>query len=286
MPESTQLWWDALRAIALVNIAAWAWAAWSLVRRSSALDPVERRLCAWQRALSAGYVAGCAWRSFVPVFDVPRLVMVDSWLSSVAIGRSVATVAELCFVAQWALLLHQVSSGAQHRQGLWVSRLLVPMIVLAELCSWHSVLSLSNLGHVMEESLWGLAAALWVASVVPVLRAARGAQRALLALWCVAGAVYAAYMFQVDVPMYWARWLGEGAAGRVPLDLEAGAIDAATRRLVSHRWEDWQGEATWMTLYFSVAVWLSIALVHAPRLGRQAAHAPQQRYLQAYQPLR
>jgi hypothetical protein len=34
--------------------------------------------------------------------------------------------------------------------------------------------------------------------------------------------------------------------------------------VVSHRWQDWQNEVAWMSLYFSVAVWLSIALVHAP----------------------
>jgi hypothetical protein len=36
--------------------------------------------------------------------------------------------------------------------------------------------------------------------------------------------------------------------------------------VVSHRWEDWKNEIAWMSLYFSVAVWLSIALIHAPLL--------------------
>ena len=33
---------------------------------------------------------------------------------------------------------------------------------------------------------------------------------------------------------------------------------------MSHRWQDWKNEVVWMSLYFSVAVWISIALVHAP----------------------
>jgi hypothetical protein len=40
--------------------------------------------------------------------------------------------------------------------------------------------------------------------------------------------------------------------------------------VVSHRWQDWHNEVAWMSLYFSVAVWLSIALVHAPGLERSA----------------
>ena len=38
--------------------------------------------------------------------------------------------------------------------------------------------------------------------------------------------------------------------------------------------QDWQHEIAWMSLYFSVAVWLSIALVHAPVPARRAAGSP------------
>ena len=79
-------------------------------------------------ALAAGYVLGCGWRSFLPVFDVPRIVMVDSFWSSVIVGRSVATVAELCFAAQWALLLRAASRATGSTHGLRLSRLVLPLI--------------------------------------------------------------------------------------------------------------------------------------------------------------
>jgi hypothetical protein len=47
------------------------------------------------------------------------------------------------------------------------------------------------------------------------------------------------------------------------LTFARGITDALQRRVVSHSWEVWQGEVVWMTLYFSVAVWFSIWLVHA-----------------------
>ena len=43
-------------------------------------------------------------------------------------------------------------------------------------------------------------------------------------------------------------------------ELQASTSD---RWVVSHRWTDWESEVVWMSLYFSVAVWLSIGLMHA-----------------------
>ena len=47
------------------------------------------------------------------------------------------------------------------------------------------------------------------------------------------------------------------------MSLAQGILDVSGRWVVSHRFEDWRSEMTWMSLYFSVAVWISIALVHA-----------------------
>ena len=58
--------------------------------------------------LCAAYVFGCAFRSFLPRADVQRICLFDTWLSSVVVGRSVATVAEICFAVQWAIVLHRL----------------------------------------------------------------------------------------------------------------------------------------------------------------------------------
>ena len=74
-----------------------------LRRRAGVLSHESYSTCRAQLLLSAFYVFGCAFRSALPVFDVPRITLFNTWLSSVAVGRSVATIAEVCFVAQWAL---------------------------------------------------------------------------------------------------------------------------------------------------------------------------------------
>jgi hypothetical protein len=57
-------------------------------------------------------VFGCAFRSFLPRADVQRICLFDTWLSSILVGRSVATVAEVCFAVQWAIILHQLGTIA------------------------------------------------------------------------------------------------------------------------------------------------------------------------------
>jgi hypothetical protein len=90
---------------------------------------------------------------------------------------------------------------------------------------------------------------------------------------CTTGIAYVTFMFCVDVPMYWSRWLADEAAGRRYLSLAQGMLDVASRRVVSHRWSDWQHEVVWMSLYFSVAVWISVSLIHAPRPESHLASA-------------
>jgi hypothetical protein len=264
MTKEIFLWWLFLCAVSGINILAWSLSAAALERRSPMLSAqvlATRRL---QLLLSAGYALGCAFRSVFPVYDVPRLCLFDSWLCSVVVGRSVATFAELCFAAQWALLLREYARTAGSRVAHAAGAVAVPLIVVAETFSWYSVLSTSNLGHVVEEFLWGTCAALIAASLIAMWPQTRQPLRPLLGTWCIASLMYVGYMFFVDVPMYWARWLADEANGRVYMSIAHGLRDVSERWVVSHRWEDWQSELVWMSLYFSVGVWVSISLIHAP----------------------
>jgi hypothetical protein len=263
-------WWFFLCAVAGFNILAWTLSAAALERRQATLsaeDYDQRRV---QLLLSAGYVLGCAFRSALPVYDIQRFCLFDTWLSSVIVGRSVATFAELCFAMQWALLLRGISRATGSGVGRVTSVVMVPLIAIAEICSWYSVLTTSNIGHVLEESIWALSAGLMVLSLLWIWPRCSASLRPLLAAWCAAGIAYVAFMFLVDVPMYWARWLADEASGRHYLSITQGLLDVSGRWVVSHRWQDWHNEVAWMSLYFSVAVWLSIALVHAPGLERSA----------------
>ena len=270
MATNVILWWVSLCAVAALNVSAWFVSAVALNRRQNVLSAEAYRARRLQLLLSAVYVFGCAFRSAFPVFDVPRICLHNSWLSSVIVGRSVATVAELCFVAQWALMLHEASRASRSAIGRISSLAVVPLIALAEACSWYSVLTTSNLGHIVEESLWSLTAAMMVISMVVTWPRCRSTRHPALVACCIVGAVYVGFMLLVDVPMYWSRWIADESLGRHYMSIAQGVHDVASRWVVSYRWQDWKSEVVWMSLYFSVAVWLSIALIHAPVLREVA----------------
>ena len=269
MATEVFVWWFLLCVVSALNVLALSYSARLLWQKQGAIPAdvyASRRL---QLILSAGYVLGCAYRSALPVFDVQRICLFDSWLSSVIVGRSVATVAELCFVTQWALLMREISQVMQSKPGRMAAMAVVPLIAVAETCSWYSVLTTSNIGHVIEESLWGVSAMLLVISLLSMWPRSSQRLRPLLLAMCLTGIAYVAFMFLVDVPMYWSRWVADEASGRHYLSLSQGVLDTSGRWVVSQQWHVWKSEVIWMSLYFSIAVWLSIAFIHLPALKRQ-----------------
>jgi hypothetical protein len=256
-------WWFFLCGAAALNIAVWSLAANALQGRQAAMPVDAFARCRIQLILSGGYVLGCAFRSVLPVYDIQRLGLFDTWLSSVVVGRSVATFAELCFAAQWAAMLNATARSTGSAFAGVVSLVILPLIVTAEVCSWYAVLTTYNLGHVFENSLWGVSAALGVVAIATIIPRCAAARRPAMVAWCVAGALYVAFMFRFDVPTYAARWAADQAAGKHYLTIAQGLFDVAHRRAVSYRWDDWKTEVVWMSLYFSAAVWISISLIQA-----------------------
>jgi hypothetical protein len=272
--SAPMLWWSALCLISLLNAAAWSLAAVRLRRRRSTIAPPHYALRRWQLGLSAVFVLVCAFRSVFPRADVQRICLHDSWLSSVVIGRSLATVAELCFIGQWAILLGEMGRATGTRLAVVVARLLVPLIAVAEMFSWYAVLTTSYLGNSFEESIWAFSATLGTLSAIAMWPRLARPQRPLLGAGILFGVAYVAFMTTVDVPMYVSRWLADEASGRRYLSLAAGLRDVSLRWVPTSAWGAWRTEVPWMTLYFSVVVWVSIALMHAPKFGRDPACAP------------
>jgi hypothetical protein len=64
----------------------------------------------------------------------------------------------------------------------------------------------------------------------------------------------------IDVPMYFERWQADLSSGKELLGIAAGLHDVSTRWAVTHDFAQWKDEIVWMSLYFSAAVWSSLAL--------------------------
>jgi hypothetical protein len=250
-------WWSMLTLVSGANIAIW----FLLYRQLQpagglgAASGVEAMLL-----LCAGYVFGCAFRSLLPRADVQRICLFDTWLSSVMVGRSVATVAELCFAAQWALMLNQLGTMTGAGTTLNVAWVIVPLILIAECYSWYAVLTTNYLGNAIENSIWAVAFFLVGIGLCRLLPEFDGLGRVVLVVSIAGIVAYLAFLMTVDVPMYLGRWRAEVGDGSKLLRPLEGLRDVSTRWIVTHDLAEWKDEIAWMSLYFSMAVWSSLAL--------------------------
>jgi len=261
-------WWGFLTLVSAANIAIWV----ALYRQfgeqpAGALSTSSE--IGLMLLLCAGYVFGCAFRSFLPRADVQRICLFDTWLSSVVVGRSVATIAELCFAAQWAVILNQLGAMTSADTTLNVALVIVPLLVIAECFSWYAVLTTNYLGNAIENSLWAVAFFLVGIGLCRLLPEFHGAVRIMLIAAIACTVLYLAFLVTVDVPMYLNRWRTGRARGKVHLRLFDGLRDVSTRWIVTHDLSEWKEEIAWMSLYFSGAVWASLALVVFCALGDQ-----------------
>src|ERR1700759_1194759 len=147
-------WWGFLTLVSAANIAIWVALYRQFGEQPSLSTSSEVGL---MLLLCAAYVFGCAFRSILPRADVQRICLFDTWLSSVVVGRSVATVAELCFAAQWAVILNQLGTMTNADTALNIALVIFPLLVIAECFSWYAVLTTNYLGNAIENSLWAVA---------------------------------------------------------------------------------------------------------------------------------
>jgi hypothetical protein len=270
-------WWGLLTLVSGVNIAAWfvlyRWLHEPPTAGLGSPSGLELMLL-----LCAAYVFGCAFRSFLPRADVQRICLFDTWLSSVVVGRSVATVAEICFVVQWAIILHQLGTMTAADTTLNAAWVIVPLILIAECFSWHAVLTTNYLGNAIENSIWAVAFFIIGIGLCRLLPEFDGPVPVVLAITIIGIVAYLAFLMTVDVPMYLNRWRSEVADGSKPLGHLEGLRDVSTRWVVTHDLAEWRDEIAWMSLYFSAAVWASLALCVfyslEDRLPRYRTEAP------------
>ena len=179
------------------------WRTSHLRRPVPAARPALGRCCCSVRPMFSAAPSGRFCRA--PTFSGSACSTPGCRASSV--GRSVATVAEIAFVAQWAILLHQLGTMTGAETTVNAAWVIVPLILIAECLSWYAVLTRNYLGNAIENSLWAVAffthrrRSLPPAAGIPWSRFA----------WCWPSPSQAlraslAFLMTIDVPMYLNRW--------------------------------------------------------------------------------
>src|SRR5262245_32095690 len=244
------LWLGSMAALAAVNVGLWIWMARSV--------SVRTRYSETQLLLSGGYVGVCGFRSLFPRVDLERVCVWDTWCSAILLGRSAATVAELCFALQCALCVRRLSEITAIPLLGTAAYAFVPLAVVAELLCWYAVLSVNHIRHAAGESLWAVMLVMLPAALGTAAFVTQGPLRVLVITGFLIYGVGSVLMMTYDVTMYVHRWR-QRAAG-VQLTLTTGLRDSLRRRHPTLAWNVWREEAPWMTLYFSVGVWTSLAM--------------------------
>jgi hypothetical protein len=139
----------------------------------------------------------------------------------------------------------------------WV---IVALIVVAECFSWYGVLTTNYLAHAIENSIWAVAFLLVGIGLCRLLPEFEGPVRLAFVVAIAGIASYLAFLMTIDVPMYVGRWQAGSADGSVLLGPLDGLRDVSTRWVVTHDFAQWRDEIAWMSLYFTAAVWASLAL--------------------------
>jgi hypothetical protein len=251
------IWLSSLAALAAFNIAVWIW----IARFASLHTPYAET----QLLLSGVYVGICGFRSVFPRVDLERVCLWDTWLSAILLGRIVATIAEVCFALQCAFFVQRLSQLVGMPALHVAADAFMPLVVVAELACWYAVLSLNHIGHAIEESLWAVMMLLLSAATGVAALAAAGPLRLMLMMCFLVYAVGAGLTTAFDVRMYIRRWR-LGAVGR-QLTLANGLRDSRHRRRATWSWHVWREEVPWMTVYFSVGVWTSLAMILLERVA-------------------
>jgi hypothetical protein len=251
MDQRLTIWLGSLAALAALNLVLWIW----IARAVSLRTPYAET----QLLLSGVYVGVCGFRSLFPRVDLERVCLWDTWLSAILLGRTAATVAEVCFALQCVLFVERLS----HITGIpalsSAANAFLPLVIVAELFCWYAVLSLNHIGHALEETLWAFMMLILAMACGAAAAVVHGPLRWLLIAGVLVYGVGAALTMIFDVRMYVRRW--KVRAGAPQLTLATGWRDSRRRRHPTAAWNVWREEVAWMTLYFSLGVWTSLGMV-------------------------
>lgn len=208
------LWWSCQAIVQVINILVLI-TLWSNNKPRNLAYDKKQLYCA------TVYTCACFVRAIWPRNDVTNMCFFDGIISTTNVGRSLATVAELCFIAQIKMSFKSLSqdlllvgrgSIKAHRNIRKFADLSWWFIFFAQCCCWVCVTTTFKLWSAFEESIWTVVMFVYLLIFVylrPFLRddnlaihreytfARRTCNAAIIGL-----ILYVAFMTMVDVPMY------------------------------------------------------------------------------------
>ena len=245
----TFAWWKLLCLIAFINIILWSWVV-------ATYEDTHSNFYI-HATLSGVYILVCAFRSFFPRIDLERYCLHDTPLSSIALGRTCATLAEICFSIQCALTVYSLAIAVNCTAITFVAYLVVPLVMIAQLFCWYATLTLNHFWHGIEEMTWVIMLILVGSCFLAGFFLLTPTHKILMAIGFISCLASIYIMLFIDIPMY----LSRSKIHQRRLTFKEGISDALLRRVHTKAWTVWKKEVLWLTSYFTFGVWLSISMV-------------------------
>lgn len=277
--EYSILWWKILSAISVLNILFIS--CYSLTVKN--VNTVQKILIAF----SFIYTIVCAVRSFWLRKDVEQVCFFDVGISTPYVGRSLATIAELCYILiiiiVFCYIILYISKIANKNLHVlfWLVKITFPIIIIAEIFSWLGCISKYYLWNAAEESLWMISACIFIlvafilySNILNIKQSiATQSITRLLAIFVICATIFVIFMIITDIPMYYKRWkkgikqdeeiyFWKDFKGQNKQKLTKENIVNLNRCVeISKDFNIWKDEIAWLTGYFTFGVWSSFALV-------------------------
>ena len=255
------IWWICLVSVSIFNIGY-------ILNffLTNEMNSYQRKLT----LLSIVYAVVCGIRSAFPKKDVECVCLFDCPLSWPIFGRSIATIAELCYIKLIILIIKGVAEDIGIESGsisIMILEKLFPFIALAQIFSWMGCLTKNNLWNASEESIWMITFTIITIININISNKIylqedslkNNSIKSLLNMAIPLGIGFVLFLIIVDIPMYIKRWKKNPDPEVKPMDENFRSL--AQCKKVSKSFETWKQDIPWQTGYFTLGVWSSIGLV-------------------------
>ena len=219
------------------------------------------------------FVIVCAVRSIWPRTDSYKLCYYNNLISIPTVGRTLATFAEMSFVTLIVIITNTILNDSSNGSKMFsilkkYNYLLIPMIFCAQIFCWFGVITVRPILNAIEESLWAILgfSKCIIFSLIfynlinrDNLSPKLNHIKFICPIIIVSCLLYVLFMVKHDVPMYIRR---HKENKRKPLNFIDGLKNLSRCNKVSKSYTDWKEEIPWLTLYFTLAVWITIIILY------------------------
>jgi hypothetical protein len=212
------------------------------------------------------YVFVAAIRAFFPVIHIERICFIKNIISSPFVDRSIATIAEICFILLITSILKNIINNTTKSQNqILILTLLNYSIICAQIFCWLGSLTQNYFFNVMEESTWTICFIIILIILFKLYIFASNNSNAqnnflkkTLPLIIIPLILYLLFMIINDVPLYFKRWKNNK---NKYINIINGINKMLKCRKIDKSYKTWKDDYLWIFGYFSFAVWLSIYFV-------------------------